>query len=294
MTTPDLPLVERFDDDPSYRADPGYNFSKIKAAIGGSMSDLRHELDNPEPFKTTPAMQLGTLVHHMVLEPLSDWMDQYAVTYATDRRTKLYKLAKQQADDAGKTLIQNDVKEQASAMARACFENKAFNALMAGPKDVEVGMAYNDEDLGIRLKGKFDLLADDSLMVDLKTTTESLEVDKLSRLIINRHYHVQQALYWRILRAVRPELREHPSHMGWMFVRSVGAHDTVLVWADAQIVEHAEATLDELLDRLGYAHRLDTWLPQHPLGSTTVGLPSWARIPERITPEIITALPHNI
>ena len=289
MTTE--PTVVRFPDDPTYRADPGYNFSKIKQAIDGSMADLRHDIENALPFKTTPAMQLGTLVHHMVLEPLSDWMDEYAVTYATDRRTKLYKLAKQQADEAGKTLIPASVKEHAAAMSQSVFANPFFKALMQGDNTAEVGMAYDDVALGLRLKGKYDLLVNDSAMVDLKTTSERLNVDQLSKLIVSRHYHVQQALYWRILRAVRPELCEHPTHMGWMFVRSVGAHDTVLVWADEEIVAHAESELDHLLVRLSRAHTSGDWPGLHPKGVVTASLPRWAKIREPAVPTNLTALP---
>ena len=300
--SPFIPQVVReFDTDFEYRADPGFNFSRIKAAIDGSMSDLRHELDNPTTFKASPAMQLGTLVHEMVLEPASAWHDKYAWTEESDRRRKAYKEDKAAADLAGKVLLHIGMKHKADAIAEACFRNTFFAAALRDRNvTTEVGMAITPMPSlmpGYRIKGKYDLLADDTIMVDLKTTTESLDIDNLSRLIVKRNYHVQQALYWHILRLVRPELAEHKTTIAWMFARTEGAHDTVYVVADDDMVDHAEATLHILLDKLQYAVTHDQWKPAHPGGIATARLPRWVSTPEpRIVATLPTpsALPSNI
>ena len=300
--SPFIPQVVReFDTDAEYRADPGFNFSRIKAAIGGSMSDLRHELDNPSTFKSSSAMQLGTLVHEMVLEPASAWLDKYAWTQEGDRRRKAYKEDKAVADAAGRVLLHIDMKHKAEAIAEACFRNTYFSAALRDRNvTTEVGMAITPMPSlspGYRIKGKYDLLADDTIMVDLKTTTESLDIDNLSRLIVKRNYHVQQALYWHILRLVRPELAEHKTTIAWMFARTEGAHDTVYVVADDDMVDHAEATLHVLLDKLQYAVKHNQWKPAHPGGIATARLPRWVSPPEpRIVATMPTpsALPSNI
>lgn len=294
-------VVREFATDAEYRADPGFNFSRIKSAIDGSMSDLRFELDNPTPFKVTPAMQLGTLVHEMVLEPASAWHDKYAWTLETDRRRKAYKEDKAEAEAAGRILLPIALKEKALAIAESCFSNTFLSdALNHADTTTEVGMAITPMPSllpGYRLKGKYDLLADDTVMLDLKTTTESLDIDNLSRLIVKRNYHVQQALYWHILRLVRPELAEHRTTMAWLFARTEGAHDTVYVVADEDIVDHAEATLHTLLDKLRYAVQHGDWKPAHPGGLATARLPRWVSLPEPrpvmpVTP--VTALPSTI
>lgn len=295
MTHP-LNVVPEFATDAEYRADPGFNFSTIKAAIGGSMSDLRHTLDNPPVWKPSPAMQLGTLVHEMCLEPAAVWVDKYAYTEETDRRRKAYKEDKAAAEEAGKVLLSVDMKHKADGIVNACFRNPYFRgALAAENVSTEIGMACTPMPVllpGYRIKGKYDVLTDDSIMIDLKTTSEPLDIDSLSRQIVNRNYHVQQALYWHILRLVRPELAEHPTHMAWMFARTEGALDTVYVVADDEMVAHAEATVERLLSQLQYSVKHGDWQPAHPGGMATARLPSWVRTPAE--PVVLTALPSSI
>lgn len=301
MPIPTLPNVLRFDTDAEYRADPGYNYSAIKAAIPGkhsqSLADVRAELDNPSPFKQTEAMRLGTLVHALLLEP-DTVPGGYLVTEETDRRRKAYKEAKAVAEEAGVQLVTRDLFDKAKAMARHGELNEEWAMLKAKAGDTfetECGMAVNDPLLGLRIKGKFDALFGDELMVDVKTTTESLDIDNLSALIVNRNMHVQQALYWRILRQVRPELEYHLPKMGWLFIRPVGALDTVFVYANDDIMEHAEVTLNDLLDRLSRANETDYWPTAHPGGSAIATLPRWARLPEPTFPDAdAAALPAGI
>jgi len=130
-------------------------------------------------------------------------------------------------------------------------------------------------------------------MVDLKTTTESLDIDNLSRLIVKRNLHVQQALYWRILRLVRPELAEHKTSMAWLFARTEGALDTVYVGADDDMVAHAEYLVDRLLTRLQYSIRHDDWQPAHTTGFAIASLPRWVRVVDS-APAPVSPLPSNI
>ena len=301
-----LPNIDRFETDKAYRADPGYNFSTIKMALGGSyggsLADLRVELDSGTPFKQTAAMELGTLVHALVLEP-ETVPATYLVSEATDKRTKAYKEAAAVAAAEGLTLVSASVMAQAEAMAAAVRANPEWHTLNTHSTkhiDVECGMAVNDPS-GIRLKGKYDALFGQELMVDLKTTADSLDIDNLAKLIVNRNYHVQQALYWHILRQLRPELEYNLPKMAWMFVRTVGAHDTVLVYADDDIMEHAQLTLDGLLRDLAHADQTNFWRPAHPDGCAVATLPRWVRLPEPTFPDTdsvdaagVTPLPSNI
>lgn len=301
MNPTDLPNVVRFEDDATYRADPGYNFSTIKLGIAGSMSDLRVELDSDVPFKRTPAMELGTLVHALVLEPRTV-PEMYLVCEETDRRKKAYKDALAAAKDRGLILVTANMMAQAEAMAAAVRANPEWRMLheqSSKSVDYECGMAVNDPALGIRLKGKYDALLGEELMVDLKTTSDSLDIDNLSKLIVNRNYHVQQAMYWHILRQLRPELAYNLPKMAWLFVRTTGAHDTVLVYASDDVMEHAQLTLDNLLRDLAHADNNNFWRPAHPDGHAVATLPRWVQLPEPAFPgsgsdTAVSPLPDNI
>lgn len=277
-----LPEVVEFDTDEAYRADPGYNWSMIKTMVAGlrgatSAATMRHRLDVEKPA-ATPAMVFGTLVHTVVLEP--DKADDIYYVMDGSKRTKAWKEAAKQAAEEGKELVHVDDMSVAIAMRDAVNSNPAWRKLMvADPRGArfEVGMACNDSEYNLRLRGKYDVLVDDELMVDLKTTSSTLDYGQLQRDVLNFGYHAQLALYWRILRQVRPELTHYPSRMAWLFVSKAAPHETVLLHADDEVIEHAEAIVDELLTALAYSDRHNYWPPRHPSGETVMSLPHWAR-----------------
>lgn len=275
-----LPEIYVFADDKSYRADPGYNWSAIKTLVAGlrgatSAATLRHRLDVEKPAPTS-AMVFGTLVHTVVLEP--DKADDIYYVMDGSKRTKAWKEAAKEAAEEGKELVHADDMAAAIAMRDAVSSNPAWRLLLEQcEKTVEVGMACNDSEYNIRIKGKYDVLLDDELMVDLKTTSSTLDYQQLQRDVLNFGYHAQMALYWRILRQLRPELTHTPSRMAWLFVSKEAPHETVLLHADDEVVEHAEAIVDELLRGLAYSDRHNYWPPRHPTGAAVMSLPGWAR-----------------
>ena len=80
-----------------YRADPGLNASIIKHGLGegGSLAAMRWAMDNPK--EPTDAMDLGTLLHALVLEP-DTFPDRVAI-WDGDKRGKAY--AEFEAANAG-------------------------------------------------------------------------------------------------------------------------------------------------------------------------------------------------
>ena len=275
-----LPEVVEFGTDEAYRSDPGYNWSTIKTLVAGlrgstSAATLRHRLDVEKPA-ATPAMVFGSLVHTVVLEP--DKADDIYYVMDGSKRTKAWKEAAKEAAEEGRELVHVDDMSVAVAMRDAVNSNPAWRAMMEEwqPR-FEVGMACNDSEYNLRLRGKYDVLVNDELMVDLKTTSSTLDYGQLQRDVLNFGYHAQLALYWRILRQVRPELTHYPSQMAWLFVSKSAPHETVLLHADDEVIEHAEAIVDELLTALAYADRHNHWPPRYPSGSAVMSLPHWAR-----------------
>lgn len=273
--------IPRFDTDAEYRADPGYNWSRMKAGLTDglyegthtSLAHLRHVLTRTVQRKDTPAFAFGRLVHTVILEP--DLVaDTYLVTQETDKRRKPYKEDKARAEEMGLEIVTQSDMDKAQAMASSVGRNLAW-ALQSKGATVEVGMAVHDPLHNLRLKGKYDMLTRDGIMVDLKTT-DSLRRRDLERAIATYGYHIQQALYWRILRMAYPEYREFPTRMAWMFVCKSAPHECVWVSASESMVEAAVHLCDELLANVGHALASEAWPPLHPTGEMMVDLPRWA------------------
>ena len=282
-------IVRRFNTDAAYRSDPGFNWSRLKAGIEGgmyegshtSMAHLRKVLFEPRPRVDKPAFAFGRLVHLLALEPhLAD--TTYLVSEETDRRRKAYKEDKVKAEEQGLEF------DRAYEVATAVHSNPLFAAQFPG-STVEIGMAVQDPLHGLRLKGKYDMLTGDGVMVDVKTT-DSLRRRDIERTIAQYNYHVQMALYWRILRLAWPEYAEFPTAMAWLFVCKSAPHETVWVHASEGMVDAAVHLCDDLLARVAHAASTDSWPALHPNGQMVAELPSWA-MPDTST---ISPLPPTL
>jgi len=274
-------IIRRFKTDAEYRADPGYNWSRLKAGMPDSlyegahtsMAHLRTVLERTEPRADKPAFAFGRLVHTMVLEP-ELIRSTYLVTEETDKRRKAYKADKARAEDEGLEIVTRADYDRAHNISAAVHNNPEWRE-RSGGATVEVGMAVDDPLYNMRLKGKYDMLTQDGVMVDLKTTS-SLRRRDIERTIAQYHYHVQMALYWRILRMAWSEYNEFPTRMAWLFVCTSAPHETVWVDASESMVEAATIACDQLLSDVSNARALNSWATLHPTGRMVAELPPWA------------------
>lgn len=146
-----------------------------------------HRRANPMP--TTPAMQLGSIVHAKVLTP-DEFDNEFLVSYESSRRTKAWKADVERAAIEGKEcLLASDLTE---ADATADAARAAFPHLLdACEKEVAIFATHADS--GVRVKARLDLLHD-SYVADLKTTKDASE-DSVVRSVGNFRYDIQAAFY---------------------------------------------------------------------------------------------------
>ena len=161
----------------------------------------KHELDNfavapryyvhrkSQEWKPSRSMEIGTLIHSVVLEGRID----YAVGPEVDRRTKAGKEEWQAfcEDNLGKIIINKDEE----AVVRGCFdacaplmEKCAFTC-----EDIEASMFWERD--GVQCKGRPDLIATingETCIVDLKTTNDIRNFDSSFHRF---RYDVQAAWY---------------------------------------------------------------------------------------------------
>ncbi len=138
------------------------------------------------------AMDLGTAVHALVLEPDKDLV---AVAPKVDRRTKAGKeqWAAFQREAEGKLILSQDDYDKARAMRDSVMAHPVAADLFADGKP-EQTILWADEGTGEPCKARLDWLRNDRVVVDLKTA-RSAAPGAFSRASFDLKYHWQDAWY---------------------------------------------------------------------------------------------------
>lgn len=144
----------------------------------------------------TPAMQLGSLLHCMVLEPESLESRYVVRPDGIDRRTKAGKeqWERFEATANGKTIVTADDINLASAMRDGIMRNPHARAALEADGISEASLRWQCQETGCPLKCRLDRLHHSGLVVDVKTT-DDVSPDGWSRTLHKFSYHCQAALY---------------------------------------------------------------------------------------------------
>jgi len=177
-----------------------------------SYSSLKQFKDSPKAFidykmkamDQTPAMQFGTMVHCLVLEPdefdsrymaLDDAEIVAQIGGARPTATKTYKEWKseqqQTADAAGLEIVEAEAYRKAQSIALNIRHNRSARKVlkMADKREQRIEWKY----MNFLFRGIIDG-AGDNCIFDLKTCADA-EPRKFQRDIVNMGYHIQAALY---------------------------------------------------------------------------------------------------
>ncbi len=187
----------------NYRSYPAISGTEL-IYLAECPAKLLHKRNNPtEP---TPAMQFGSLVHTLLLEP-----DQVSNRYAVmpegmTRRGKEYEALL--ASSAGKELIKPDDYATARSMIQACKANPLVQNIFAQNRHNEYEVYW--EELGVACKGKPDVyLPDINAVVDYKTCADA-NPKTFGYKVIDRGYLLQLVHYMAGLKQTFG-LAEYPS-----------------------------------------------------------------------------------
>jgi len=219
----------------------------------------KHELDNfavapayyqhrkKQEWKPSRSMEMGTLIHSLVLEGRCD----YAVGPDVDKRTKAGKedWALFCENNLGKIVVSKEEEAIIRGCQSACaplMEHCAFT-----DDDIETSIFWQRD--GIPCKGRPDMIAQvhgELALVDLKTTTDIRTFDSA----FNRfRYDVQAAWYQYGLKEAM-KLDKLPGF--WFLVVDTEApHLAQFMRASSEILEIANAKIDE---ELAYFNRCQT------------------------------------
>lgn len=107
--------------------------------------------------------------------------------------------------------------------SEAVLANPKARALLETPGYTEVSLFAEDEQTGVKLRGRIDRLADS--LIDLKTTTD-VRPQKLRAAVTDFHYDLSAAVYRELVRLV---IGEDPGPMHLIFVEKEAPHEVRVV-----------------------------------------------------------------
>ena len=189
-----------------YHSRPEISKSDLDAAAKSGVHFL-HKKEG-QKSKPTPAMRIGSAFHALILEPDVFENEFIYKPEILNARSKDGKEWKARQEEAGKTVLNEDDKEQLQAMSKALLDCAPAKKLLSAAGKAEQSYFWTDKGTGLGCKCRPDYMFDDgSTIVDLKTTTDASYRGFL-RSISNFRYHVQAGWYMNGLEqatGTRPE-----------------------------------------------------------------------------------------
>lgn len=175
-----------------YRAVTAMNPSILVHGLE-SMKALHWAWCNPSP--STPAMEFGTALHTLCLEP-REFTKRYAI-WEGSRRTKEYREYAVDAWEQKKRVLTGEELEQLQTLATAVLAHEELQGLIrSGQSEV----AVFSSDCGVQCKGRIDWIsgpeATAEVILDLKTSNNVSEVGR-GKAFYKFHYDVKLGLYQR-------------------------------------------------------------------------------------------------
>ena len=231
----------------------------------------KHELDNfavapayykhrkLQEWKPSRSMEMGTLIHSLVLEGRCD----YAVGPEVDRRTKAGKeeWALFCEENVGKTIITETEAQVVIGCYKACeplMEHCVYDS-----DNIETSMFWERD--GIKCKGRPDMIATingETCIVDLKTTNDIRNFDSS----FNRFRYDVQAAWYQYGYRKAADMKEVPGF--WFLVVDTEApHLAQFMRPSSDLLANANARIEEELAHFKRCEQGQEWpgLPEFKL-----------------------------
>lgn len=168
-----------------------------------SMQHLKIALDKPDP--PNESMNLGSVVHALVLEHESVVKNKFYIYPKCDRRTaagkKTYALAQLDAD--GKDIVSDDMLAEAKIMAANVKAHPMASKLLEGSQ-TELSCFWHNDEHDLDCKCRPDIINSKGIPVDLKTCSDA-SFFQFRTDAYNFGYHLQAAHYLEGVRSHVPE-----------------------------------------------------------------------------------------
>ena len=254
-----------------------YSSSQLKAAL-------------PEHYKpggSQDALDFGTLVHTVVLEP--DNLGHYVVLdankiagdnpktgkpYDAPHMTARFKAAVAEAQQDGHTVVAADAWERAHRMRDAVAKHETAARLLLSDDGRSEVSAFAVDENGVQHKARFDRHIP-GVIVDLKSTSGKPGRDSLARSVIDYGYDLSAAHYLAVAELLGLDVQA----FAFVFVGKEPPHHVTVCDLDEAFLERGRALRAKALRR-----HTDPTEPAYEgaSGFLTIDAPGWALIREDV------------
>lgn len=190
-----------------YHALTGASASQLRTLWQSTPAHLRASLDAPRA--ASPAMQLGTLAHSVILEPdkplpgVAIQPDEYEPGRKWTAAAKVCKEWRAAQEAAGLMVMKADEYDAAFGMARNLATHPAAGPLLTDGR-AEVSLVVRDEVNAVDCRARVDWLPNlHPAIVDLKTSSDASE-RAFTKKAYDLGYHIQAAFYLDLWNALMP------------------------------------------------------------------------------------------
>ena len=197
---PTASMVERMSND-EYHACPEFSSSQLKDMNRSAAHFYVNSITKEAKKEASTAMNFGTLVHTMFLEP-EQFENEFVIAPKFDRRTKVGKeeaAAWEQANE-GKMLVSEEDVENASRMSENLRSLSIYKAMQDNYGMAEASFFFTDPVFGLNLRIRPDWhiapckAFPNGLIIDLKTTDDARPM-AFSRTCANFSYDLSASMY---------------------------------------------------------------------------------------------------
>lgn len=246
-----------------YRNMRGVSASVLKNMVR-SPAHARFKMLNPT--EQTPAMLLGVAAHAFTLESGSAKKLFCQRPEGMRAGTKAYEAFL--AENPGKTELSFDAYNDAVGMSEAVLKHHIAGKLVRGGSR-EVSAFWIDESTELTCKARPDILREDGMIVDLKTTTDA-SPRAFSRQIAELGYHIQAAHYLEGINKF-VEVKDFVV----IAVENKAPYEVAVYYLDFGCLEKGRDERRNLLDLYAQCKKTDIW-PGYSQSLQPISLPSWA------------------
>jgi len=256
-----------------------------------SQSQLKTLEESPRKFEafyvtktlsipTTDAMEFGTLVHSMTLQPAVVESEiavipDSALTSNGQRRGKVWDAFCKATE--GKLRVFQEDYDRALVIAKKVRSHPFYEFIFPRINYTEVPIRWTDPVEPVQCKGIPDLVADEWI-VDLKTTrslTGFLQGrdELVSKTIADFGYHLQAAFY---LRGASLHYGDPKTRFAFLVVETEEPYRVYAMELRSEAIERGEVKMEKLLSE--YVRRMQTndWSEDGEKSLLQVGIPAWA------------------
>jgi hypothetical protein len=229
---------------------------------------------NPEriPEERKDHFTLGQAAHHLFLGE-ADFGKKFVLRPDkwADWRTKEARDWRREQEEAGFAVLTADVMWQIKGMATSLAREPLIQqGLLSG--EIERSMIWQDPETGIWLKSRPDAIPNDTLIVDLKTTSSAAPED-VRRALASNGYHMQLALAGMGMEAT---LNRRPANDDYVlvFVESKPPYCVNIKPVDAEAIEYGRRQIRRAIRTFAKCLETGEW-PGYADSGVTAHLPQF-------------------